>query len=210
MLLTELRALAVATCSSHLTQAQLVGPVGPTTPLTEKTKICNVLDYGAIADNATDISPALNLAFSDCVLKNENSRLYVPEGEYLLNQSVVLSNATAWALQLDGLITAAYGGNWSVERELILQGFAGAEVLNSTINGEGDQKFLLDSLVIVNGEHGSSREVHGTTYSSVKSCRLRVLLFQRSWRHSRPRLPLPQRGQVMLPHALYSSASTDD
>ena len=40
-----------------------------------------------------------------------------------------------------------------MDRELILQGFAGVQVLNSTINGEGDNKFLLDVLVIVNGQY---------------------------------------------------------
>lgn len=52
---------------------------------------------------------------------------------------------------MDGLITASYTGNWTVDRGLILQGFAGIEALNSTINGEGDGEFLLDTLVIVNG-----------------------------------------------------------
>lgn len=133
---------------------QLIGPVGPTTPLEEKTIECNVLTYGAVADNSTDISFALESAFTDCILKNPGSRLIVPEGDYLLTRSIVLSNATNWAFQLDGLVTAAYGGNWTVERELILQGSAGIDLINSTINGEGDGKFLLDVLIIVNGKLG--------------------------------------------------------
>ncbi|KAJ5739720.1 CAZyme family GH28 [Penicillium manginii] len=112
---------------------QLIGPVGPTTDLEEKTIECNILNYGAIADNSTDISNSVEDTFTECVTKHP-----------------VLSNGTNWALQLDGLITAAYGGDWSVERELILQGSAGVELINSTINGEGDQRFLLDVLVIVN------------------------------------------------------------
>ncbi|EED19646.1 rhamnogalacturonase, putative [Talaromyces stipitatus ATCC 10500] len=134
----------------QVTTAQLVGPVGPTTTLEEKNIECNILHYGAKSDNSTDISTALEETFTQCVLKQPGSRLIIPEGEYLLNRSVVLSNGTDWALQLDGVITAAYGGNWTVDRELILQGFAGVDVLNSTINGEGDNKFLLDVLVIVN------------------------------------------------------------
>jgi hypothetical protein len=130
---------------------QLIGPVGPTTDLEEKTIECNILNYGAIADNSTDISNSVEDTFTECVTKHPGSRLIIPEGNYLLNRSVVLSNGTNWALQLDGLITAAYGGDWSVERELILQGSAGVELINSTINGEGDQRFLLDVLVIVNG-----------------------------------------------------------
>lgn len=149
----RLSALLSAAAIWHATTAQLIGPVGPTTDLSEKNIQCNILNYGAKADNSTDISTALENTFTECVLKNPGSRLIVPEGDYLLTKSVVLSNATNWALQLDGLITAAYGGNWTVDRELILQGFAGVQVLNSTINGEGDNKFLLDVLVIVNGQY---------------------------------------------------------
>jgi hypothetical protein len=52
------------------------------------------------------------------------------------------------------LITAEYIGNtstaYTVKRDLILQGYAGVEPLNSTINGEGDGKFLQNLIVIVN------------------------------------------------------------
>lgn len=149
----RLSTLLSAAAISQASTAQLIGPVGPTTDLKHKNIECNILHYGAKADNSTDISTALEDTFTECVLKHPGSRLIVPEGEYLLNRSVVLSNATNWALQLDGLITAAYGGNWTVDRELILQGFEGVQVLNSTINGEGDNKFLLDVLVIINGKH---------------------------------------------------------
>ncbi|KAJ5786800.1 CAZyme family GH28 [Penicillium pulvis] len=135
---------------SSITLGQLIGPVGPTTDLQDKTIECNILDYGAVADNKTDISTALETVFSDCVRKNPGSRLIVPEGEYLIERGVTLSNGTNWAFQLDGLITAAYDGNWTISRELILEGFAGREIINATINGEGDSEFLLDVLVIVN------------------------------------------------------------
>lgn len=144
--------VAVAALLAGQALGQLVGPVGPTSDLASKTHVCNILDFGAKSDNSTDVADALHAAFDQCVLQHPGSRLVVPEGQYLLNRSVVLSNATNWAFQLDGLITAAYGGNWTVDRELILQGFAGVDALNSTINGEGDQKFLLDVLVIVNGK----------------------------------------------------------
>jgi polygalacturonase len=131
---------------------QLIGPVGPTTALDKKTIECNVLDYGAVADNSSDISSAIEKTFTDCVRKSPGSRLIIPQGDYILNNSVVLSNGTNWAFQLDGLITAAYNGNWNVDRGLILQGSAGIDLINSTINGEGDGKFLLNVLVIVNGK----------------------------------------------------------
>lgn len=136
----------------RITAGQLIGPVGPKTDLQHKTVECSILDYGAVADNKTDISTALETAFSNCVRKNPGSRLIVPEGEYLIERGVTLINGTNWAFQLDGLITAAYGGDWNIARELVLQGFAGTEIINATINGEGDNKFLLDVLVIVNGE----------------------------------------------------------
>jgi hypothetical protein len=57
------------------------------------------------------------------------------------------------------LITAAYLGNstaavanYTVPREAILQGFAGVEQLNGTINGKGDHEFLQNFIVIINGQ----------------------------------------------------------
>jgi rhamnogalacturonan hydrolase len=39
--------------------AQYNAKVGPTTDLSFKTNICNVLDYGAVANNTTDIGVAI-------------------------------------------------------------------------------------------------------------------------------------------------------
>ncbi|KAG8713966.1 hypothetical protein FRC11_010358 [Ceratobasidium sp. 423] len=69
---------------------------------------CNVLNYGAKADNATDIGPAIKSAFSNCIVKNPNSRLIVPAGNYLLSSTVLLNGGSNWAFQLDGLITVDY------------------------------------------------------------------------------------------------------
>jgi rhamnogalacturonan hydrolase len=54
----------LATCCS----AQLSGTVGPTTSTASKAakKICNVLNYGAVADKSTDLGPALLAAWTDC------------------------------------------------------------------------------------------------------------------------------------------------
>ncbi|KAK1672838.1 pectin lyase fold/virulence factor [Colletotrichum godetiae] len=130
--------------------AQLTGAVGPTTSLSQKTTECNILNYGAVNDNATDVADAIEKAFKTCVLPHAGSRLIVPDGQYLIKRTVILSNGTNWAFQLDGLITLAYGGNWTVDRELILQGFAGVEPLNATINGEGDGQFLQNGITIIN------------------------------------------------------------
>lgn len=55
--------------------------VGPLTPLSAKSKICNVLDYGAKADNKTDIGPAILSAFSKCAITG-GATIYVPPGSY--------------------------------------------------------------------------------------------------------------------------------
>ncbi|KXH62702.1 murein transglycosylase, partial [Colletotrichum salicis] len=131
-------------------QLSLTGAVGPTTSLSQKTTECNILNYGAVNDNSTDVASAIEKAFKTCVLPHAGSRLIVPDGQYLIKRTVILSNGNNWAFQLDGLITLAYGGNWTVDRELILQGFAGVEPLNATINGEGDGQFLQNGITIIN------------------------------------------------------------
>jgi polygalacturonase len=98
--------LLASLAASSSVWAQLTGSVGPTTPLSQKTKVCNILQYGAKADNKTNVAPALRAAFQQCVLPNPGSRLYVPSGNYLTTEDIVLSNGTNWAFQLDGLITA--------------------------------------------------------------------------------------------------------
>jgi rhamnogalacturonan hydrolase len=84
--------------ATGLVQAQLTGLVGPTTPLSSKSNICNILDYGGCADGK-DIGPAITDAFyvraitlspclltkisshnQNCVKKTPGSTLYVPEG----------------------------------------------------------------------------------------------------------------------------------
>jgi rhamnogalacturonan hydrolase len=64
--------------------------VGALTPLSKKTTVCNVLDYGAVADNKTDIGVAIAAAFTKCA-KAGGATLYIPEGNYLrkLNIAVV-------------------------------------------------------------------------------------------------------------------------
>jgi len=55
--------------------------VGAKTPLSSKSTICNVLDYGAVADNKTDIGPAILKAFSSCA-SSGGATIYVPPGSY--------------------------------------------------------------------------------------------------------------------------------
>ncbi|KZT65507.1 glycoside hydrolase family 28 protein [Daedalea quercina L-15889] len=87
--------------------AQLSGSVGPKTSLSEKSNLCNVLDYGG-AIGSSDIGPAIQEAFDNCVLTNSSaSTLYIPSGDYDMQTWVTLSGGTKWAFRLDGLITRA-------------------------------------------------------------------------------------------------------
>lgn len=54
--------------------------VGPTTALSTKTRVCNVLDYGGVADGATDIGPAITKAFACVTSGTAGATLYVPAG----------------------------------------------------------------------------------------------------------------------------------
>jgi hypothetical protein len=55
--------------------------VGALTPLSSKIKACNILDYGGVADNSTDIGPAIISAFSECAI-NGGATIYIPPGSY--------------------------------------------------------------------------------------------------------------------------------
>lgn len=86
---------------------QLIGSVGPLTSSSDKAaiKTCNVLDYGATNDNTTDVGQPIIDAFADCGSPDTSGAVvYVPEGDYLLDTWVHLSNGTTWVLQLDGVI----------------------------------------------------------------------------------------------------------
>lgn len=85
--------------------AQLSGTVGPTTShAAKRVTICSVLSYGG-AVGSSDIGPAILSAFTNCVLKNSGSTLYVPPGNYDMATWVTLTGGSHWAFQLDGYIT---------------------------------------------------------------------------------------------------------
>lgn len=85
--------------------AQISGHVGPTTSTaTKQATICNVLSYGGSV-GSNDIGPAINSAFTNCVLKNSGSTLYVPPGNYNMQTWVTLKGGSKWAFQMDGVIT---------------------------------------------------------------------------------------------------------
>ncbi|KAI0705023.1 rhamnogalacturonase [Cerioporus squamosus] len=106
------KALLASVLLATAVSAQLSGSVGPTTPLSQKSHICSVLDYGGSV-GSSDIGPAITSAFNNCVLKNSGSTLYVPAGNYQMSTWVDLKGGTKWAFRLDGFITrtATTGGN---------------------------------------------------------------------------------------------------
>jgi rhamnogalacturonan hydrolase len=75
--------LVPALLLSFLVQATQVDKrsVGTLTPLSSKSKICNVLEYGGVADNKTDIGPAIKSAFSSCAIGG-GATIYIPPGSY--------------------------------------------------------------------------------------------------------------------------------
>jgi rhamnogalacturonan hydrolase len=92
--------------------ANLQGAVGPLTSISEKKafKTCDITDYGAKADGTSDISSAINDAFSHC---SSGGVVIIPSGDYALENWVTLSGGNGWGLQLDGTIsrTGTDGGN---------------------------------------------------------------------------------------------------
>nr|GAT55857.1 pectin lyase-like protein [Mycena chlorophos] len=74
---------------------------------------CSVLSYGGVADNTTDLGPALTKTWQQCVIPNVNSvnsgvatdvLLYVPAGNYLLASTVTFDDALNWNLHIAGNI----------------------------------------------------------------------------------------------------------
>lgn len=86
-----------------LATAQLSGSVGPTTSFSDKnsTKECNVLDYGAVADNSTDLGAAISSAWDDC---KSGGAIYIPSGDYALETWVTLTGGSSVAIVIDGTI----------------------------------------------------------------------------------------------------------
>ena len=75
----RLSSLIPVSLLAGLAAAQLIGPVGPTTNLEDKNIECNILDYGGVADNQTDVAASIEATFTECVLNNPKRRLVVPK-----------------------------------------------------------------------------------------------------------------------------------
>jgi rhamnogalacturonan hydrolase len=114
-----------------LATAQLSGSVGPTTSYTTKAsnKICNVLNYGGVADKKTDIGPAITSAWSAC---KSGGVVYIPSGDYALGSWVTLTGGKSTAIRLDGTIyrTGTGGGNM-----IFIEHTSDFELFSSTSKG---------------------------------------------------------------------------
>ncbi|TVY36592.1 putative rhamnogalacturonase A [Lachnellula subtilissima] len=142
MLFNIFKAVVPALFLSSVAQAAAqidITSLGPKTALSAKSKICNVLDYGAVADNKTDIGPAILKAFSSCATTG-GATIYVPPGSYSIATGVTLNKGSAYAFQIDGLITltadGSFGGN-----AIVIENASDVEVFSSNglgaINGQG-------------------------------------------------------------------------
>jgi rhamnogalacturonan hydrolase len=70
---------------------------------------CNVLNYGAVANNETDVGPAITKAYNDCVKpvgsgSISNVVLLIPSGNFLMNSTVTIDDASYMTFTITGNI----------------------------------------------------------------------------------------------------------
>ena len=140
-------AFLLSSCVEALGAQVDLSSVGPATPLSAKSKICNILDYGGKADNATDVGPAIAKAFSSCA-STGGATIYVPPGTYSLQTGVTLNKGGAYALQIDGLIVLTSDGSFN-GNSFVIENANDVEVFSSNglgaINGQGYITRITDS-----------------------------------------------------------------
>lgn len=87
-------------------------PIGPLTSSSTKwaKKVCDITNYGAVADGTTDAGPAILAAFNAC---SSGGVVNIPLGTFAMATWVTLSGGNAWAINLEGIIvrTGTAGGN---------------------------------------------------------------------------------------------------
>lgn len=87
-------------------------PIGPLTSSSAKwdVKVCDITDYGAVADGSTDAGPAILAAFEACI---GGGVVNIPSGTFVMATWVTLSGGNAWAINWEGTIvrTGTAGGN---------------------------------------------------------------------------------------------------
>ncbi|PWY77078.1 RGase A [Aspergillus heteromorphus CBS 117.55] len=114
-----------------LVNGQLSERVGPLTSASSKAayKTCNVLDYGGVADNSTDVGAAITSAWEEC---SDGGLIYIPSGDYALETWVTLSGGKATAIQMDGILyrTGTASGNM-----ILVENTSDFELFSSTSKG---------------------------------------------------------------------------
>ncbi|KAJ5096360.1 hypothetical protein NUU61_005716 [Penicillium alfredii] len=112
-----------------LATAQLSGSVGPTTSFSTKSnhKVCNVLDYGSVADNLTDVGPAISSAWNEC---KEGGIVYIPSGDYAVETWVTLLAAAAHTTDFELFSSTSKGAVQGFGYEFHAKGsLSGARIL---------------------------------------------------------------------------------
>ncbi|KUJ11439.1 pectin lyase-like protein [Mollisia scopiformis] len=103
--------LAVPAAAQLATGYQL----GPPTSSSAKwaVKVCDVTDYGAVADGVTDIGPPLLAAFTAC---KSGGIVNIPLGTFAMATWVTLDDGVAWGINFEGTIvrTGTAGGHMIV------------------------------------------------------------------------------------------------
>lgn len=111
--------------------AQLSGTVGPTTTTSAKssTKVCNIMDYGGVADASTDNGGAISDAWTACASGGE---VLIPEGDYGLATWVTLSDGQGVSLNIEGTIyrTGTDSGNM-----IAIENSSDVEIYSATSKG---------------------------------------------------------------------------
>lgn len=151
--------------------AQLSGTVGPTTTTSAKasTKVCNIMDYGGVADASTDNGDAIASAWEACA---SGGQVLIPEGDYGLSTWVTLNKGSGVSINLEGTIyrTGTDSGNmfaientsdfefYSATSKGAIQGYGyefhkdgsyGARLVRCT----KCENFSIHDLILVDGKH---------------------------------------------------------
>ncbi|KAJ5692869.1 hypothetical protein N7462_002292 [Penicillium macrosclerotiorum] len=97
-------------------------PIGPLTSSDAKwaVKVCDITDYGAVADGETDAGPAILDAFDAC---SSGGVVNIPLGTFALETWVTLSGGSAWAINLEGIIHSTDFEIYSSRGEGAIQGY---------------------------------------------------------------------------------------
>ncbi|RKO90860.1 pectin lyase fold/virulence factor [Blyttiomyces helicus] len=104
-------------------------PISAESPIST-AKICNVTDFGAVADNFTNIGPAISSAFTKCVQNSPQPTFLLPPGTYALKLPVAVDGSN-WTFRWQGNVIVPF--NSSLHGNMVTCNAPN----NWTFNGEG-------------------------------------------------------------------------